>query len=65
MIKLAFYDENLNMVEKGEFAIHHLDEWLNEWLANSLLDFENAKKTMSNTNFCLYRDDRDFCPLMF
>lgn len=60
MIKLYFYDEHLNVVDKGEFAIDKLDELLNERLANSQLAFESAEKTISQTHFGLYRDDKDF-----
>lgn len=44
MIYLFFYDENIDVVEKGEFSLDKLDALLNERLANSKLPFESAEK---------------------
>lgn len=57
MIYLFFYDENIDIVEKGEFLLNKLDALLNERLANSKLPFESAEKTISLTHFGLYRNE--------
>lgn len=59
MIYLFFYDENIDVVEKGEFSLDKLDALLDERLANSKLPFESAEKTISLTHFGLYRNEKD------
>lgn len=60
MIKLSFYDENLDVIEKGEFSIYELDILLNERILNSQCSFDDMETMLSQTHFCLYRDDKDF-----
>lgn len=60
MIRLSFYDTDLNLIDKGQFDIFRLDELLNERWANSQLPFESAETTISKTHFCLSRNDNDF-----
>lgn len=60
MIKLSFYDENLDVIEKGEFSIYELDVLLNERILNSQCSFDDMETMLSQTHFCLYRDDKDF-----
>ncbi|WP_066801323.1 hypothetical protein [Moraxella oblonga] len=59
MVYLFFYDENVDIVEKGEFSLDKLDTLLSERLANSKLPFESAEKTISLTHFSLYRNEKD------
>lgn len=60
MVKLFFYDEYLELIDKGEFDVNRLDELFANRLANSKMAFEYIEENISKTNFMLSLSKTDF-----
>lgn len=64
MITLSFYDQQLALIDKGEFDDSRLDELLNERLSNAGLTFDDGEMAVSCTAFILSRSEKDFIEVM-
>lgn len=59
-VHLYFYDDELNVIHKGEFDMARLDELFANRLANSKMSFEYIEERISKTNFILSCSKTDF-----
>lgn len=60
MIKLFFYDENLKLIDQGEFDISQLNQLFDERFSHQNIHFTNIEQMVSKTSFCLSRNEQDF-----
>lgn len=60
MIMLYFYDENLNLINKGRFDISQLNQLFDERFSHQNAHFTNMEQMVSKTSFCLSRNELDF-----
>lgn len=57
---LYIYDENLNLLDKGEFDINRFDELFDNRVANSQMKFEFFETMIKKTSFMLSRSNMDY-----